>query len=76
MRNSYLTVVEADAYHEVRPSKAKWQAAGDSKAGLLVAASDYLDAMFGLPPDLIASMRGIGAIHGICDRLVHFCRCG
>ena len=62
MRNSYLTVVEADAYHEVRPSKAKWQAAGDSKAGLLVAASDYLDAMLGLPPDLIASMRGIGEI--------------
>jgi len=33
MRNAYLTVAEADAYHEVRPSKAKWQAAGDGKAG-------------------------------------------
>ena len=62
MRNAYLTVAEADAYHEARPSKAKWQAAGDGKAGLLVAASDYLDAMFGLPPDLVALMRGSGEI--------------
>lgn len=62
MRNAYLTVAEADAYHEIRPSKAKWQAAGDGKAGFLVAASDYLDAMFGLPPDLVASMRGSGEI--------------
>lgn len=70
MREAYLSSDEADAYHNARPSKAKWQAAGGDRQALLVAASDYLDAMFGLPPDMVAQMRGGGAVPDAVRRAV------
>lgn len=47
--NSYATVAEADAYHELRENDA-WGAATDAaKAGALVRATDYLDAFYHAP---------------------------
>ena len=46
-QDSYVTVLEADAYHSIRPSATTWAALSEpDKAMRLVAATDYIDSQF------------------------------
>lgn len=59
--NSYVTVAEADAYLRLRGRAATWDTySPDAKAGHLVAATDYLDAMSTWRGQILTSTQALG----------------
>lgn len=63
MNESYVSPDEADAYHGARPTADRWAAMPSARQeAALTAACDYADVMFGLPPDLVRSMRSGGTV--------------
>lgn len=59
--NSYVTVAEADSYLRLRGRAATWDAySPDLKAGHLVAATDYLDAMSTWRGQILTSTQALG----------------